>query len=54
VVDYDRGVELAASISGARLHTLEGAGHNFTTEATEEANGAVLDFLAGLAVGSDS
>jgi pimeloyl-ACP methyl ester carboxylesterase len=54
VVDYDRGVELAEAIPGARLHTLVGAGHNYSTEAGPEANDAVLGFLAGLPVRSES
>ncbi|MEY2475951.1 MAG: hypothetical protein QOG87_1266 [Actinomycetota bacterium] len=51
VVAYERGVELAEHIPGARLHTIDGAGHNFTTEATVEANDAVLDFLAAHPMG---
>jgi pimeloyl-ACP methyl ester carboxylesterase len=54
VVAYERGVELAERIPGAQLHTFDGGGHNFTTEATGEANDVVLTFLAGLAVGSGS
>ena len=45
-VAYAAGVRLAGLIPGAKLVTLEGAGHAYTTEATEEANQAVLDFLA--------
>ena len=47
-VPYEDGVRLAAMIPGARLVTLEGAGHGYTTDATEEANQAVLDFLANV------
>jgi pimeloyl-ACP methyl ester carboxylesterase len=54
VVDYERGVELAHAIPGARLHTLVDAGHNYSTEAPDEANAAVLGFLAGFAVRSES
>ncbi len=46
VVDYERGVELARSIPGARLHTLDGADHNYARDAGREANDAVLRFLA--------
>jgi pimeloyl-ACP methyl ester carboxylesterase len=52
VVDYERGVELARSIPGARLHTLPNAGHNYSTEEPEAANNAVLGFLADLPVRS--
>jgi pimeloyl-ACP methyl ester carboxylesterase len=45
-VPYEAGVRLASLISGAKLITLEGAGHGYTTDATEKANRAVLEFLA--------
>lgn len=46
VVPVARGEELAALIPGARLHVLQGAGHNYLTGATDEANGAVQRFVA--------
>lgn len=48
-VPYAAGEELAALIPGAKLVTLEGAGHSYVTESTEEANEAVLHFLARVA-----
>jgi pimeloyl-ACP methyl ester carboxylesterase len=54
VVDYERGAELALRIPGARLHTLPNAGHNYSTEAPEQANAAVLSFLASLPVPAES
>jgi pimeloyl-ACP methyl ester carboxylesterase len=50
VVDFTRGAELAERIPAAVLHPLEGAGHNYPTDATDAANGAVLAFLGDLAV----
>ena len=47
-VAYAAGVRLAGLIQGAKLVTLEGSGHAYTTDAAEEANQAVLDFLAGV------
>lgn len=37
---------LARAIPGARVHTLAGAGHIFTTDATHESVTAILDFVA--------
>lgn len=51
VVPFARGEELAAHIPGARLCVLPGAGHNYLTECVDEANGAVLSFLAGVDAG---
>jgi pimeloyl-ACP methyl ester carboxylesterase len=45
VVPVERGRELHREIPGSQLLILEGAGHNYTTDATEVANQAVLDFL---------
>ena len=45
-VPYANGQQLAAAIPGAKLVTLEGSGHGYTTDATDEANQAVLEFLA--------
>jgi pimeloyl-ACP methyl ester carboxylesterase len=46
VVPYEMGKALAARIPGARLLTVEGAGHNYVTDATDETNNAVLEFFA--------
>ena len=46
-VPYEMGQQLAALIPGAKLVTLDGAGHGYVTDSTEEANRAVLDFFAG-------
>lgn len=40
--------EVASAIAGARLVTLEGAGHGLMLEAAPDFNAAVLDFLAGV------
>jgi 3-oxoadipate enol-lactonase len=45
VVPYAWGEELAATLPGARLVTLEGSGHNFLVAGRDKANAAVLDFL---------
>ncbi len=45
VVPVERGHELHHAIPHSRLLLLEGAGHNYTTDATALANQAVLDFL---------
>lgn len=45
VVPIERGVELAERIPGARFEALAGAGHNYTTDATDEANRIVREFL---------
>ena len=45
-VPYEMGVQLAQHIKGARLLTLEGAGHGYVTDRTEESNQAVLHFFA--------
>lgn len=45
-VPYELGRLLAAAIPGAKLVTLEGSGHGYLTDAAEEANRAVLEFLA--------
>lgn len=52
VVPWQKGAELAELVPGARLHLLDGAGHNFLTDATEEANRVVQDFLAAVEQGS--
>lgn len=52
-VPYEAGRLLAAAIPGAHLVTLEGAGHGYMTDATDEANQAVVDFLAASAPVSD-
>lgn len=48
VVPLARGEELAGLVPDARLHVLDGAGHNYLTEAGDEANAVVLEFLAGV------
>jgi 3-oxoadipate enol-lactonase len=45
VVPVERGHELHATIPNSWLVLLEGAGHNYTTDATTLANEAVLEFL---------
>ena len=45
-VPYELGRRLAAAIPGAKLVTLEGSGHGYLSDATEEANRAVLEFIA--------
>lgn len=51
-VPYELGCRLAAAVPGARMVTLEGAGHGYLSDATEEANTAVLDFLAEVGAAS--
>lgn len=46
VVPLFRGEDLTALIPGARLHVLEGAGHNYVTDVGDAANEPVLRFLA--------
>ena len=46
VIPLDNSRALAAGIPGARLVEFEGAGHGFLVERADEANAAVLDFLA--------
>lgn len=45
VVPLEMGRQLAATIPRARLVVLQGAGHNFVADCTEEATGAILSFL---------
>lgn len=45
VVPVARAHELHEAIPGSNLTVFERAGHNFTTDVTEAANGAVLTFL---------
>jgi pimeloyl-ACP methyl ester carboxylesterase len=45
VVPVERGEELHEAVPHSQLVRLEGAGHNYTTDATTLANQAVLDFL---------
>ncbi|PLT35403.1 alpha/beta fold hydrolase [Bacillus sp. V5-8f] len=45
LVPYDNGKMLAERIKGAEFHTISGAGHIFFTEAVEESNDRVLQFL---------
>jgi len=44
-VPYDKGVELANTIPGARLVTFEGAGHNFIVADTELCNKELSEFI---------
>lgn len=46
VVPPAMGAELAATLPGARMVTLDGAGHNYLVAAADRANRLVLDFLA--------
>jgi pimeloyl-ACP methyl ester carboxylesterase len=46
VVPFARGEELAALIPGAELVVLPDAGHNYMTDAGDDANAAVLRFLS--------
>ena len=50
LVPVARGRELAGLIPGARLVTVPECGHMLTTDAEEQAAGAVLEHLAGAAV----
>ena len=45
-VPYEHGVEIAATIPGARLTTYEGAGHVYMLHDVKRANAEVLSFLA--------
>lgn len=45
IVPYERGLRLAELVPGARLHLLDGAGHNYLTDQADEANRVVSDFL---------
>jgi pimeloyl-ACP methyl ester carboxylesterase len=45
LVPFASGEEIAATIPGARLVRLEGAGHNFLVAAPEKSRTAVLEFL---------
>lgn len=45
LVPYENGKMLAERIKGAKLHTVSGAGHIYFTEAVEESNDKVLEFL---------
>jgi 3-oxoadipate enol-lactonase len=49
VIPYRWGQELASLTPGARLVTLEGAGHYYLTGSSDEANDAVLRFLGAAA-----
>ncbi|KRF67824.1 hypothetical protein ASG99_13595 [Bacillus sp. Soil768D1] len=48
LVPYENGNMLAECIQGSQFHTVSGAGHIYITEATEEANDKVIQFLAHL------
>jgi pimeloyl-ACP methyl ester carboxylesterase len=48
IIPVENGVRLAASIPGARLHLVEGAGHVFHSERAEESDRAVIEFLEGV------
>lgn len=45
LVPYENGKMLAERIKGATLHTISGAGHIYITEAIDESNDKVLQFL---------
>ena len=45
IVPSARGHQLAELVLGARLHLIDGAGHNYLTDETDEANRVVSDFL---------
>jgi pimeloyl-ACP methyl ester carboxylesterase len=49
IVPVQQGRDLAASIPGARLIEIAGAGHLLVTDAEAEVSGAVLDHLRRLA-----
>jgi pimeloyl-ACP methyl ester carboxylesterase len=45
IVPSARGAELARLIPDAHLHLIDGAGHNYLTDETAEANRLVSEFL---------
>lgn len=51
VVSVENARRMAAAIPGARLVVLDGAGHVYHSERGEEADGAVLSFLASVESG---